>query len=67
LLVTTQKDWVKLANIPGENGIPIVAVGQTVRISEEDSQRLLAWAKSVIVPTAPVGSSAPPASDSEAR
>jgi tetraacyldisaccharide 4'-kinase len=67
LLVTTQKDWVKLANIQSESGIPIVAVGQTLRISEEDSQRLLSWAKSVIVPSAPAEPSAPPASDSEAR
>ncbi|HTL28146.1 MAG TPA: tetraacyldisaccharide 4'-kinase [Tepidisphaeraceae bacterium] len=68
LLVTTQKDLVRFFSLDKKQyAIPIVAVGQTVRMSEQDSQRLLAWAKSVIVRSAPAGPSAARGSDSEAR
>jgi tetraacyldisaccharide 4'-kinase len=67
LLVTTQKDWVKLAAIDRGQGIPIVAVGQKVQMSGSDSQRLLSWARSAIVPFSPQEPSAPPACDTEAR
>jgi tetraacyldisaccharide 4'-kinase len=52
LLVTTRKDWVKITNLQGCEGLPIVAVDQRVELSEKDSQRLLSWVKSVIVPAA---------------
>ncbi len=55
ILVTTRKDWVKIANIEGCAGLPIVAVDQRVEMSAGDSQRLLSWLKSVIVPPAPAG------------
>jgi tetraacyldisaccharide 4'-kinase len=67
VLVTTQKDWVKLASVQECAGLPIVAVPQRVEISDRDAERILAWVKSIIVPTAPAERSAPRASESEAR
>jgi tetraacyldisaccharide 4'-kinase len=52
ILVTTRKDWVKIINIQGCEGLPIVAVDQRVEMSEKDSERLLSWVKSIIVPIA---------------
>ncbi len=52
-IVTTEKDWVKLATLPAAVGLPFVVLAQQLRFADDDGPRLLGLITAALTPGAP--------------